>query len=143
MKILPKVGNFYHFWDDGKLSTSRHYIAKCEELIKLKDCEYIKIGRKSLRDIWVKEKIHKNWIFAQSTDYIVKCSIPNYDDDPIYFARTTDGGWFSMNTTGWWQGGRLDIDNSTYEEMLEYWKDDEEILEMYKSATYEKILDNE
>ena len=30
---LPKVGEYYHFFDDGKITPTRHYIAKCLEII--------------------------------------------------------------------------------------------------------------
>ena len=33
--MIPEVGKFYHFWDDGKCGVSRHYIAKCEEIIPI------------------------------------------------------------------------------------------------------------
>ena len=37
--MIPEVGKFYHFWDDGKCGVSRHYIAKCEEIIPIKSAE--------------------------------------------------------------------------------------------------------
>ena len=38
------------------------------------------------------------------------CEIKDYDRNLIWFARTIDGGWFSMDVDKAWQGGRLDID---------------------------------
>ena len=76
----------------------------------------------SLYDIWVDEKKRCDWIYDDYTDYIIKASIPGYDDDYIYFARTKNGGWFSMDVTNWWQSGRLDIDGKLYESMLEYYE---------------------
>ena len=32
-KDLPKVREFYHFFDDGKTSPNRHYICKVERII--------------------------------------------------------------------------------------------------------------
>ena len=32
-EVLPQIGEFYHFFDDGKVTPSRHYIAKCIEII--------------------------------------------------------------------------------------------------------------
>ena len=134
---LPIVGKEYHFFDDGKITESRHFIATIVELIPLDEAkniiistprEYdVKTGQNifvnmSLLDIWIDEKTHTNWIFASNTDYIVKASIPKYDDDLIYFARTKDGGWFSMDVTNWWQGGRLDIDGKLYESMMNYYE---------------------
>lgn len=135
MKEIPKIGKEYHFFDDGKISDSRHFIAIIDELIPIDEAKNIIISTPrdydvstgknifvdlSLYDIWIDEVKYIDWIFAKETDYIIKASIPIYDDDPIYFARTKDGGWFSMDTTNWWQSGRLDIDGKLYESMLEY-----------------------
>ena len=131
-KNLPIVGKEYHFFDDGKISNSRHYIAKVIELIPIEEAKKIMISTPrdyneeinqnvfidmSLLDIWIDEKLSCDWLYAPVTDYIIKASIPEYDKDPIYFARTKDGGWFSMDVTNWWQGGRLDIDGKLYEQL--------------------------
>lgn len=137
MKEIPKIGKEYHFFDDGKISDGRHFIATIIELIPINEAKNIIISTPrhynvntgqnlfvdmSLYDIWIDEKERCDWIYADDTDYIIKASIPIYDDDPIYFARTKDGGWFSMDTTNWWQSGRLDIDGKLYESMLEYYE---------------------
>jgi len=135
LKEVPKVGKEYHFFDDGKITPSRHYIAVIQEIIPIEEADKIIISTPrdyneeinqnvfidmSLLDIWIDEKLSCDWIYSPVTDYIVKANIPEYDEDPIYFARTKDGGWFSMDTTNWWQGGRLDIDGKLYESLLEY-----------------------
>ena len=132
LKPVPKIGESYHFFDDGKITPMRHAIATITEIITLEEAKEIiistprdydvKTGQNvfinmSLHDIWVEEKRHIDWIYAEDTDYIVKADIPEYDKDPIYFARTKNGGWFSMDVTSWWQSGRLDIDGKLYEEM--------------------------
>ena len=73
----------------------------------------------SLYDIWRDEVEQCDWIFIDNTDYIIKCSIPEYDQDPIYFAESIRDGWFSMNVTSWWQSGRLDIDGKLYEMLIQ------------------------
>ena len=40
-KNLPIVGKEYHFFDDGKISNSRHYIAKVIELIPIEEAKKI------------------------------------------------------------------------------------------------------
>ena len=127
--MIPEVGKYYHFWDDGKCGVSRHYIAKCEEIIPIKDASNYLIADKefnklSLLKIWAKEKRHKDWIFNPKTDVIVRCSIPKYDENDIFFARDKNDEWFSFCTTNWWQGGRLDIDGKIYENVLQYCLDD-------------------
>lgn len=142
---MPKVGEYYHFWDDGKLGLMRHYIARCEEIIPIKDASSHKFKHKygmnmfdreeyDLLECWVRDKKDCDWLYAQRTDFIVKCSIPRYDEEPIFFARDKWGGWFSFETTGWWQGGLLDVDGSTYERVLENSSD--ELKEEHKKITY-------
>ena len=36
IKDLPEVGQYYHFWDDGKTGPSRHYICRVEKIIPSK-----------------------------------------------------------------------------------------------------------
>lgn len=133
--MIPEVGKQYHFFDDGKISSTRHYIATVLEIIPIADAKNIIISTPrdydwnthenhfidmSLYDIWRDEVTEINWVFNDETDYIVKCSIPDYDDDPIYFARDKKNNWFSMNVTSWWQCGRLDIDGKLYKTLMEY-----------------------
>lgn len=128
--MLPEIGKQYHFFDDGKITMGRHYIATVIEIIPIEDSKKIILStpreydpktkenrfiEMSLYDIWKDEVKEIDWIFDYSTDYIIKCSIPEYDKDPIYFAQDKRNGWFSMDVTNWWQGGRLDLDGKLYE----------------------------
>lgn len=132
-KKVPEVGLGYHFFDDGKVSDSRHFIAEILEVIpfeKAKDLTVLTylhlaypysdiIDEKyevKLLDIWEKEKEECDWIFSEETDYFVKARIDDYDEDDIWFVRTKSGGWFSMDTTNCWQGGVLDIDGEIFNE---------------------------
>lgn len=134
LKPVPEVGKTYHFFDDGKVRESRHFIATILELIPISEAKNVIIStprdydyannqnifiNMSLLDIWVDEKESCDWLYAPVTDYIVKANITEYDKDPIYFARTKDGGWFSMDVTNWWQSGELDIDGRLYEYLKE------------------------
>ena len=132
--MIPELNKQYHFFDDGKIAPGRHYIATVVEIIPIKKAKKIIISTPrgydkktqknkfidmSLYNIWKDEVVHFDWIFGDDTECIVKCSIPEYDEDPIYFAQDKNGGWFSMNVTNWWQGGRLDIDGKLYETLIE------------------------
>lgn len=142
MKDIPVVGQYYHFWDDGKCSSSRHYICKCEKIIKLSKANNIMLdsvffdSKVSLIKIWVNEKNTCDFLFAKETDVIVECSCPKYDENNLYFARTKDGGWFSMNIQSSWQGGRLDIDGEIYEEMKNYYELNNYDFSDYETQTY-------
>lgn len=132
---LPKVGCTYKFYDDGKISLSRQYDAIVTRIISkeeakslmfptyyCEDADYKEttlvyndehpISEKSLYDIWKEQVKHYFWLYATDTDYFIECSMPKYDEYPIWLVRTQDGGWFSMDIQNDWQGGRLDIDNS-------------------------------
>lgn len=133
--MIPEVNKQYHFFDDGKISSSRHYIATIIRILTKEEAKNINFElteyfhtddgddyydyKTSLYDIWQGEIKEYYWLIAEDTDYIVEASIPDYDENLIYFVRTKDGGWFSMNIQSDWQGGRLDIDGKLYEILTE------------------------
>lgn len=104
---LPEAGKEYHIFDDGKIRPNRHFQIKVLELIPPEevDSEQLKYWRSEVEECY--------WLYAPETDFFVKAKW-DVDEDPLYFVRTVDGGWFSL---GWW-GARLDIDSSLYEQMV-------------------------
>ena len=149
LKPIPKIGSSYHFFDDGKIRESRHYIATVLDVITPEQTKNIMFNRVdwdgdeevllkvSLYDLWKMEvdehrqstnfkviaagasmEVGAPWLYAEETDYFVKCSIPNYDENDVWFVRTIDGGWFSMDTKSWWMSGRLDIDGQLFNNMM-------------------------
>ena len=115
LQPVPEVGKEYHIFDDGKIKPSRHYTAKIVEVIPFAECDNIE-----LLEFWHSESEFCDWLYAHETDYFVKAD-SDFDDDPLYFVRTTDGGWFSINFPSGWMGARLDIDGSLYEKMTEWY----------------------
>lgn len=113
LQPIPEVGKEYHIFDDGKIRPSRHYIAKIVKLIYPEDAYEIT----ALYKAWQEQVEECYWLFAKETDYFVVAE-SDYNKDLIYFVRTTDGGWFSIDYPGCWMGARLDIDGSLYNEML-------------------------
>lgn len=155
---IPKIGEFYHFWDDGKSSPGRHYVCKVENIITPEEAKNIivtvpewnfstkseELIDKSLFDHWVSRKTDHHWLYADATDFFVGASCPHYDDNNLWFVRTKtyNNGWFSLDIQSWWQGGRLDIDGSIYDYNVKNYKEsfnctDEEALELYPLATEE------
>lgn len=139
---LPVVGKKYHFFDDGKIKPSRHYIAKIVKLIPFSEFENVKyedllceeeatqyLADKdhtgpNLLEIWKEEIENCDWVFAKETDYAVKAIVEVYDDNPIFFVRDKHGAWFSLGTVTGWESGRLDIDNSLFDTFIkEYYPD--------------------
>lgn len=143
MKPVPEVGKYYHFWDDGKTSPGRHYIARVERLVPIADSANIIVQHfdydigdlvpRSLLFVWNLEKDEKDWIFAENTDYLVEVSCPKYDENNLWFARTADGGWFSVDIQSSWQGGKLDVTGEIYDSVL---KDTNLNPESYTKTTY-------
>ena len=143
---IPEVGKEYHFWDDGKSSVSRHYIARVERIITPEQAKEIVIVTESgdfftLYDSWVETKEQCDFLYDQETDFFVECSCPKYDDHNLWFVRTVDGGWFSIDNENCWQSGRLDVTGERYESIIKFCKEDKaydntEIIKAYEEQTY-------
>lgn len=103
-KPIPKVNQTCMFFDDGKISYSRMYQATVKQVMVYDDAP------DKVKKAFERESKDHDWIWNNTTDYIVACEIKDYDRNLIWFARTVDGGWFSMDVDNAWQGGRLDID---------------------------------
>lgn len=112
---IPEVGKEYHIFDDGKVKPTRHWTARITELILFSDCTDEKVI-----DAWKSDVEECPWLYSETTDYIVKAEAPEYNrEDALYFVRTTDGGWFSLDYPNWFSSARLDIDSSLYNKMQE------------------------
>ena len=103
-KPIPKVNQTCMFFDDGKISYSRMYQATVKQVMVYDDAP------DKVKKAFERESKFHDWIWNKTTDYIIACDIKDYDNNLIWFARTVDGGWFSMDVDKSWQGGRLDID---------------------------------
>lgn len=114
---IPEVGKEYHIFDDGKLSMSRHYMAEITAVIPALQSAAL---YPELYDAWQENVKEADWLFAEDTDYFVKAT-SSYDANPLYFVRTVDGGWFSIDYPNTWMGARLDVDGSLYNKMMEYY----------------------
>ena len=66
----------------------------------------------------------KPWLYAEETDFFVECEIPGYDENTIWFVRTVQGGWFSMDVQSSWQSGSLDVDGSIYKEVKKWFEEE-------------------
>lgn len=147
---IPVIGELYHFFDDGKTSSSRHYIAKVEEIIDIEKAKDINVDYflkddepwvNTLYDVWQREvkecQTYNKGLFLEKTDKVIKCNIPNYDDNFIYFVRSKYG-WFSLNINSGLQGGILDVDGNMFEGIISYYIDNKYDVSHYYAATYEK-----
>ena len=133
---VPKVGEKLHFFDDGKVSDNRHYMAVVTHVLTPEQAKLVFVDQRTfceshslileenkkltLLDIHAEEVKCCDWLFAPETDYFIACSIPEFDDHIIWFVRTKDSyqSWFSMNIQSNWQGGYLDVDGERYQRMV-------------------------
>ena len=132
-EAVPVVGQYYHFWDDGKTSSSRHYICRCEEIIKVKDANGILVSvpvwndktnqndfeRVTLYERWKEQVLNHPWLYSEETDYFIRISCPHYDEYDLYAVRTKYGGWFTLDVQSWWQGGDLDVSGEKFKQVME------------------------
>ena len=110
MKIrVPKVGEKFHFFDDGKSSPSRHYIVTITDVKQFDDLS------ETLQNEIKEEQKQCYWLYAKETDCVLKGVLNDSDIEPLYFIRTTDGEWFSI---GFW-AGELDIDGFKFKEIID------------------------
>lgn len=146
MEQVPVIGEQYHFFDDGKICKSRHYMATVLDIITPEQAKDIYMNYQgtetsvSLYTIWREEiDSHRQgntfkvltsgsmeegapWLYAEETDYFIKCSIPVYDENDVWFVRTINGEWFSLNTVGTWMAGGLDVSGEKFKSLEEMQK---------------------
>lgn len=149
LEPIPEVGKYYHFFDDGKLSPSRHYICRVERLLSKEEANDIMVEVPywnpitnedetvtiTLLERWQKEKESADFLYSEDTDYFVEVSCPEYDKNNLYAVRTKGGGWFTIDVQSFWQAGRLDVTGKTYKYAIDYCR--EECKEEYPPADEE------
>ena len=143
---IPTIGDKHSFFDDGKPYPSRHYIAEVVKIVTLEEAKNIEIEfyddffedclyrfedkveslfdnfKPTLYNIWKASFLWDDDFFVEDTEVLVGCSIPEYDENIIWFARTSDGGWFSLNCENTWQSGRLKEKDFDYKKLFESYK---------------------
>ena len=120
-QVLPEVGKRYHFFEDGKSGPSRHFIIEITNIVPFED-----ITDGELLDAYDAEVEECDFLYAPETDYFIygrKVLEDNtLDEEDFIFIRTNYGGWFSFGH--WFEDGQLDVDNSKYNAIAEYWEQD-------------------
>lgn len=101
--VIPKIGQTYDFYDDGKIHKGRHELVTITEVIVFDEAS------QNLIDLW-RETILTCWgAHNPITDYFIigKSDLfKDKDKNPDYiFVRTFKGGWFSLDSLG----GLLDV----------------------------------
>ena len=103
LQPIPEVGKRYHCYDDGKVTFSRHYIVKIDEVLG-----YIAFKRKYPEEFkrYVEEAKDCYWLYSRRSDKFV-VSYNGEDGKLEVFVRTKDGGWFSIGRL--FNCGELDV----------------------------------
>lgn len=136
LKKLPEVGELYNHYNDGKITPSRHSVVKVTAVVPYNEVD------NEIKDIILEEQKNCDWLYAQTTDYVIFAEAVNEDDSEYknrVYIRTIDGGWFSIDYKTFLESGRLDIDhtltdivkNDLLEENYDY--SPEETEEIFKS----------
>ena len=69
LKPIPEVGKFYHFFDDGKTSASRHYICKVERIVPFEEAKNIILNTPRGENIDENGKIENVFINKQLASF--------------------------------------------------------------------------
>ena len=104
---IPEIGKTYAFFDDGKTGLSRRYKVTVVDIIS---SNVVEEKMPELFAGWKENLKDADFLYAPITDFFIKCSIPKYDDDFVYFVRDKSDGWFSIDYPHGWMSGVLDVD---------------------------------
>lgn len=104
---IPEIGKTYAFFDDEKIGLSRRYKATVLDKIPFEVAEEL---YPELFAGWKENLEECDFLYAPTTDFFIKCSIPHYDEEFVYFVRDRKGDWFSIDFPHWWMSGILDVD---------------------------------
>jgi hypothetical protein len=104
---IPKVGQTYDFYDDGKIHKGRHELVTITKIIPFNEApqELINLWREEILDYW-KEPSD---LYSSTTDYFIigeSSLFKNKDENSDYiFVRTIQDEWFNIG----FLGGLLDV----------------------------------
>ena len=68
METVPEIGKYYHFWDDGKSSPSRHYVCKCERVITPDEAKNIMVNVPYDDDLTIETTLYDHWLESEMPD---------------------------------------------------------------------------
>ena len=103
MQPVPEVGRRYHCFDDGKITLSRHYIVRIDEVL-----DHMAFKRKypELFQRYIETAKNHYWLYSRRTDkFVVTHDGENHELG--VFVRTKQGGWFSIGD--YFNSGTLDV----------------------------------
>lgn len=112
-KPIPEVGKRYHCFDDGKISFSRHFIIKVDEVLG-----FMQFKKKypEMFKQYLEATTCCYWLYTKSSDKFI-ITFKGENDELGVYVRTKDGGWFGIG--GWWNSARLDVTGQIWESLIQ------------------------
>ena len=100
---IPEIGKRYHCFDDGKITFSRHFIIKIDEVLN-----FMQFKKKYPQMVEQYISTIKNcyWLYARRSDKFV-ITFEGENNELGVYVRTKNGGWFGIG--GWFNSARLDV----------------------------------
>lgn len=93
-----EVGKKYNFFDDGKISISRHYIAEVKDIISFNTFYMSNFIKNAIQD-----SLDYNPIYVEDPQEVIICTIDDYIKGQLFFIKMSDntGNYFSVNDAYW------------------------------------------
>lgn len=93
-----EVGKKYNFFDDGKISISRHYIAEVKDIISFNTFYMSNFIKNAIQD-----SLDYNPIYVEDPQEVIICTIDDYIKGQFFFIKMSDntGNYFSVNDAYW------------------------------------------
>lgn len=110
---IPEVGKRYHCFDDGKITFSRHFIIKVDEVLN-----FMQFKKKYPEMVaqYIEETKTCYWLYARRTDKFV-ITFKGENNEPGVYVRTKDGGWFGIGN--WWNSAELDVTGKLWKSLVQ------------------------
>lgn len=109
---IPEVGKKYHCFDDGKITFSRHFIIKVDEVLghqqfRKKYPEKFEEYRNAVKNSY--------WLYSTHSDKFIITHHGENNKLGVY-VRTKRGGWFGIGS--WFDCGELDVSGKLWENLV-------------------------
>lgn len=97
-----EIGNKYNFFDDGKISLSRHYIAEVTDIIPIESFN----NQVGIQEAIEHYKDSIPYLYTHNPEYVIICSIPTYCQGPFILIKMNDntGNYFTILDDTYWCG---------------------------------------
>lgn len=109
---IPEIGKKYHCFDDGKITFSRHFIIKVDEILG-----YFQFKKKypELFQRYIKCIKRSYWLYSKSSDKFIITYDGENNEIGVY-VRMRKGGWFGIGP--WWNSAELDVTGCLWDNLV-------------------------